>query len=203
MMNKFEGGHRMFKHQHKKGNLIILSGPSGVGKGTILSALMNNYDDIHYSVSATTRAPRRGEEDGEDYYFMSEDKFEDLIEEEEFLEWAKVHKNYYGTPKKYVEKNLDKGEDVILEIDIQGAQQIKEKFSEGIFIFLLPPSLDELKSRIYHRGTETEEAIQTRLKNAEKEMDKVENYDYAVVNDEIEEAIHKLEAIIIAERCKI
>ena len=193
----------MLKEQDMRGNLIVLSGPSGVGKGTILSALMDNYDDIHYSISATTRESRVGEEDGKDYYFMSENKFKSLVEKDEFLEWAQVHDNYYGTPKKYVEENLDKGEDVILEIDIQGAQQIKEKFPQGVFIFLLPPSLEELKSRIHHRGTETEEAIQTRMKNAKKEMNKVKNYDYAVVNDEIEEAINKLEAIIIAERCKV
>ena len=193
----------MRKQQDKRGNLIILSGPSGVGKGTVLSALMKEYDDIHYSVSATTRKPRVGEEEGNDYYFMSEEKFESLVEKNEFLEWAQVHNNYYGTPKKYVEKNLEQGEDVILEIDIQGAQQIKEKYPHGVFIFLLPPSLEELKSRIHRRGTETEKAIQTRMKNAEKEMDKVEDYDYAVVNDQIEDAINKLKSIIIAERCKV
>ena len=193
----------MTKHQDKRGNLIILSGPSGVGKGTVLSALMDDYDDIHYSISATTREARPDEEDGSDYYFMSEDKFESLVAEDEFLEWAKVHNNYYGTPKKYVEENLDQGEDVILEIDPQGAHQIKEKYSGGVFIFLLPPSLEELKSRIHHRGTETEEAIKTRMKNAKKEMDKVESYDYAVVNDKIEDAINKLKSIIIAERCRV
>lgn len=193
----------MKEQQDQRGNLIILSGPSGVGKGTVLSALMKDYDDIHYSVSATTRKPRVGEKNGDDYYFMSEDKFESLVEKDEFLEWAEVHNNYYGTPKKYVEENLDQGEDVILEIDIQGAQQIKDKYPDGVFIFLLPPSLEELKARIHHRGTETEEAIKTRMKNAEKEMNKVENYDYAVINEQIEEAINKLKAIIIAERCKI
>ena len=193
----------MLEQEDNRGNLIILSGPSGVGKGTILSALMTDYDDIHYSISATTRKPRSGEKDGNDYYFMSEDKFKSLVEKDEFLEWAKVHNNYYGTPKKYVEENLDQGEDVILEIDIQGAHQIKEKYPEGVFIFLLPPSLEELKSRIYQRGTETEKAIKTRLKNAKKEMSTVEDYDYAIVNDEIKTTVNKLKSIIIAERCRI
>jgi guanylate kinase len=193
----------MFDSQDKRGNLIILSGPSAVGKGTILSQLMDNYDDINYSVSATTREARSGEENGTDYYFMSEKNFKSLVEDDQFLEWAQVHDNYYGTPKKYVEETLNQGEDVILEIDIQGAAQIKSKYPEGIFIFLLPPSLEELKDRIYQRGTETEEAIKTRLKNAEKEMSKVKDYDYAIVNDQIKTAVNKVKSVIIAERCKI
>ncbi|MGM0369164.1 MAG: guanylate kinase [Bacillota bacterium] len=193
----------MFDSQDNRGNLIILSGPSAVGKGTILAQLMDNYDDIHYSVSATTREARSGEENGIDYYFMSEKNFKSLVEDDQFLEWAKVHDNYYGTPKKYVEETLDQGEDVILEIDIQGAAQIKNKYPEGIFIFLLPPSLEELKARIHQRGTETEEAIKTRLKNAEKEMSKVKDYDYAIVNDKIKTAVNKVKSVIIAERCKI
>ncbi|MGM0501163.1 MAG: guanylate kinase [Bacillota bacterium] len=193
----------MFQQGNERGNLIILSGPSGVGKGTILSALMDDYDDIHYSVSATTREARAGEENGEDYYFLAEDKFKALVEQGEFLEWAQVHNNYYGTPIKYVKENLEQGEDVILEIDIQGAEQIKEKELEAIFVFILPPSLEELKSRIYHRGTETEEAIKTRLKNAEKEISKVQEYDYAIVNDDIDASVQKLKSIIIAERCRV
>jgi guanylate kinase len=189
--------------KQKRGNLIVLSGPSAVGKGTVLEALMADYDSVCYSISATTREPRTGEVDGEDYYFMSEQKFESLIEQGEFLEWAKVHNNYYGTPKKYVEETLAEGQDVILEIDIQGANQIKNKFAEAVLVFLSPPSLEELNRRLRRRGTETEQAMETRLENAKRELAEKEKYDYEVVNDELAEAVKKVKAIIIAERCKI
>ncbi|AGB40825.1 guanylate kinase [Halobacteroides halobius DSM 5150] len=187
----------------QKGNLFILSGPSGVGKGTVLDALLKDYNDICYSISTTTREPRKGEVDGEDYFFASEDEFKSLVKKDEFLEWAKVHNNYYGTPKKYVDKTLEAGQDVILEIDIQGAKQVRDKFDGGIFIFLAPPSLKELESRINKRGTETKDAIATRLENANKELEEKKNYDYLVVNDQVEDAIKKIEAIIIAERCRL
>ncbi|MCK8818217.1 guanylate kinase [Natroniella sulfidigena] len=187
----------------QRGNLIVLSGPSAVGKGTVLSFLLEEYDDICYSVSATTREPREGEEDGIDYFFMSTKKFKSLIKKNEFIEWAKVHNNYYGTPKKYVEETLASGRDVILEIDIQGAKQVKDSFAEGIFVFLAPPSLDELESRIYGRGTESEKAIETRLENASKELKQVEEYDYLIINDQVEKAVKKLKAIIVAEKCKV
>ncbi|GAB6137501.1 guanylate kinase [Halanaerobaculum tunisiense] len=188
---------------NKEGNLIILSGPSGVGKGTVLDALLEKYDDIYYSISATTRRPREGEIDGEDYFFMSPDQFETQVNQEEFLEWAKVHNNYYGTPKNYVQNKLQAGSDVILEIDIQGAQQVKERFKGGVFIFLAPPSLEELKKRISRRGTESKEAMETRLQNAQEELAEKEKYDYLVVNDKLAEAVEKIKAIIIAERCKL
>ncbi|OCL28145.1 guanylate kinase [Orenia metallireducens] len=193
----------MLKTNENRGNLIILSGPSAVGKGTVLRALLEEYDDVCYSVSATTREPRKGEVNGVHYFFMSQDKFKESIENNEFIEWAKVHNNYYGTPRNYVEDTLKSGKDVILEIDIQGARQVADSFSEGVFVFLAPPSMEELKSRIYKRGTETEDVIQTRMSNATKELEEIDRYDYLIINDEVENAVNKLKSIIIAERCKI
>ncbi|KXS43332.1 MULTISPECIES: guanylate kinase [unclassified Candidatus Frackibacter] len=187
----------------EKGKLIILSGPSAVGKGTVIEALMAEYQDIAYSISATTRKPRSGEKDGVDYFFLSEKEFKQKIKEDEFIEWAEVHGNYYGTPKDYVEDTMAKGQDVILEIDIQGAAQVKDKYAEEVFIFLAPPSLKELESRIHKRGTDSKEAIEVRMENATEEMEKAENYDYMIVNDKVEKAVEQLKAIIIAERCKI
>jgi len=193
----------MLNNRENRGNLIILSGPSAVGKGTVLRALLEEYNDVCYSVSATTRKPREGEVDGVHYFFMSQDEFKDSIENDEFIEWAKVHNNYYGTPRHYVQETLKSGKDVILEIDIQGARQVAESFSEGVFVFLAPPSMEELKSRIYKRGTETEDVIQTRMSNATKELEEIDRYDYLIINDEVENAVNKLKSIIIAERCKI
>ena len=201
MVNNLDQNYK--EYISKKGNLIVLSGPSGVGKGTVLQALLKKYDNICYSISATTRAPREGEKDGVDYFFMDEKKFKTWIREDKFIEWAKVHNNYYGTPRSYVQETLASGKDVILEIDIQGAKQVKEKFAEGIFIFLAPPSLKELENRIYNRGTEKETEIETRLKNAKKELQEIKNYDYLLVNDIVKEAVEKLKSVIIANRCKI
>ena len=190
-----------------RGKLIILSGPSGVGKGTVIEALMEDYQDIAYSISATTRKPRAGEEDGVDYFFLSEAKFKEMVAENEFIEWAQVHGNYYGTPKSYVEETLNAGQDVILEIDIQGAVQVKEKCeqgacAEGIFIFLAPPSLAELENRIRERDADSEAEMELRMDNATEEIKMAEEYDYVVVNDQVEQAVEKIKAIIIAERCK-
>lgn len=186
-----------------KGKLYVLSGPSGVGKGTVRKALMNDSPDIHYSVSATTRLKRDGEIHGTDYFFVSKENFQDMIKNDELLEWAEYCGNYYGTPLAYVKKIMDQGYDVILEIEIQGAEQVKEKYSDGIFVFLAPPSLNELRSRIHKRGTEDEGKINQRLKTAEVEMNKMYDYNYVIVNDVVENAVEKLKAIIIAERCKI
>ena len=153
-----------------KGVLIVISGPSGAGKGTICKALLEKHKDIHLSVSATTREPRQGEVHGVNYYFLNKDEFLKKVEEDDFLEWAEVYGNCYGTPKSNVQELLDSGKDVILEIDIQGALKVKENTEEGVFIFILPPSMEELKQRIIKRGSETEESLMTRFKNAYKEI---------------------------------
>ena len=186
-----------------KGFLMVLSGPSGSGKGTVSKALMEKRDDIVFSVSATTRKPRVGEIDGENYFFLSEEKFQSMVENNEFLEHAFVHTNYYGTPKKFVMEEIEKGEIVLLEIDVQGALQIKKNYKEAVFIFLLPPTMDELRERIVKRGTETEEDINTRFSNAFKELDFVGEYDFFVVNDKVENAVDDIEAIIHSERLRV
>ena len=189
--------------QGNRGILIVISGPSGAGKGTICKALLEKHDNIFISVSATTRAPRAGEVEGVNYYFLTKEAFEEKVNNNGFLEYANVHGNFYGTPKVNVEKMLDEGKDVILEIDIQGALQVKENFKEGVFIFILPPSMEELKQRIIKRGSETEESLMTRFKNAYKEINYVSKYNYAVVNDKLEVAVSKVEAIIAAEKCRV
>ncbi|MCF8008914.1 MAG: guanylate kinase [Halanaerobiales bacterium] len=186
----------------QRGLLFVLSGPSGVGKGTVLDHLMKDYNDIEYSVSATTRKPRPGEKDGEDYFFISEEMFKEMEENNEFLETAYVHQNYYGTPKKYVKRCLDRGEDIILEIDIQGAKQIKEKFKDAVYIFLLPPNYEELKNRLVKRDSETEESLKTRLKNANQEIKETDKYDYNVINDDIDDTVMSIKEIIKKERKK-
>ncbi|AZR72975.1 guanylate kinase [Anoxybacter fermentans] len=186
-----------------KGKLFVLSGPSGVGKGTVRAALLKEYSDINYSVSATTRAKREGEVHGREYFFVSVEEFQEMIKNDELLEWAKYCGNYYGTPRKYVEEKLKAGEDIILEIEIQGAEQIRKKFPDGVFIFLAPPSLNELRLRIQKRGTEDETKISERLETAKIEMEKMYNYDYVIINDVVENAVEKLKSIIIAERCRI
>ncbi|MGM0395798.1 MAG: guanylate kinase [Bacillota bacterium] len=186
-----------------KGFLLVLSGPSGSGKGTVSQALMKKRDDIVFSVSATTRKPRATEVDGENYFFFEENKFMDMVENSGFLEYAFVHSNYYGTPKEFVLKQVEKGEIVLLEIDVQGALQIKKNYKEAVFIFLLPPTMDELRSRIVKRGTETEEDINTRFANAFKELDFVGEYDFFVVNDKVDAAVADIEAIIHSEKLRV
>ncbi|EOR27444.1 MULTISPECIES: guanylate kinase [Clostridium] len=188
---------------NNRGVLIVISGPSGAGKGTICKALLEKHKNIYISVSATTRSPRNGEVDGVNYYFLSKEVFKEKVEKNGFLEYANVHGNFYGTPKVNVEKMLEEGKDVILEIDIQGALQVKENFSEGVFIFILPPSMEELKQRIIKRGSETEESLMTRFKNAYKEINYVSKYNYAVVNDTLDLAVSKVESIIAAEKCRV
>ncbi|NEW05457.1 guanylate kinase [Paenibacillus sp. SYP-B3998] len=188
--------------ERERGILIVLSGPSGVGKGTVCAALRKISPDIVYSVSTTTRSPRQGEVDGVNYFFRTREQFQQLIDTDEVLEWAEYVGNYYGTPRRFVEETLRSGHDVILEIEVQGALQVKQKFPEGVFIFLLPPSLDELQNRIVTRGTETEEVIRSRMSVALDEIRLMEHYDYAIVNDHVETACSKIQAILAAEHCK-
>ncbi len=184
------------------GLLLVLSGPSGVGKGTVCSALRQRMKDIVYSVSVTTRAPRAGEVDGVNYFFRTKQEFERMIEQDELLEWAEYVGNYYGTPRRFVEETLASGRDVILEIEVQGAMQVKRKFPQGIFLFLAPPDLEELKNRIVGRGTENEEAVRKRMEAALAELELMNQYDYVVVNDEVGQACRRIEAIIIAEHLR-
>ncbi|MDF2723556.1 MAG: guanylate kinase [Paenibacillus sp.] len=185
-----------------KGLLIVLSGPSGVGKGTVCSMLRKTSPDLVYSVSATTRSPRAGEVEGVNYFFKTIEQFRNMIDHDELLEWAQYVSNYYGTPRSFVYDTIQAGKDIILEIDVQGALKVKEKFPEGVFIFLMPPSLGELRSRIEGRGTETTDTIVSRLSVAADEIKLLEHYDYAVVNDEVELACSRIRSIITAEHCK-
>ena len=185
------------------GFLLVLSGPSGSGKGTVSESLMKNNDDIIFSTSVTTRTPRPGEVNGENYFFATREEFEKMVENDELLEHAFVHTNYYGTPKKFVFDEIEKGEIVLLEIDVQGALQIKKKYKEAVFIFLIPPTMDELRSRLVKRDTETEDEIETRYKNAFKELDFVGEYDYFVINDVIDNAVKDIETIIAAEKLRV
>lgn len=185
-----------------KGILLVLSGPSGVGKGTVCAALRARETEVVYSVSATTRSPRQGEEEGVNYFFRTREQFESMIESDDLLEWAEYCGNYYGTPREFVRRTLESGRDIILEIEVQGALKVREKFPEGVFIFLLPPSLDELESRITNRGTESEEVIVERMRTARDELQLIEHYDYAIVNDRVEAACDRIEAILTAEHCK-
>ena len=188
---------------YNKGLLIVLSGPSGVGKGTICKALLENNPNIELSVSITTRKPRTGELDGISYHFREEDQFKEMIKHNGFLEYAKVYGNYYGTPKEHVIEKLNKGKDLILEIDTQGAMQVKDNFAEGVFIFIMPPSFKELKNRIINRGTDSIDTIDRRLKNTYNELQEVYNYDYLIFNDDILSAVENISSIIKAERYKI
>ncbi|ATY85100.1 guanylate kinase [Kyrpidia spormannii] len=182
-----------------EGLLVVLSGPSGAGKGTVCTALREHLPAMKYSVSVTTRAPRQGEQEGVNYFFRSRQEFERMIRDGELLEWAEVYGNYYGTPRQYVEDQLRAGLDVLLEIDIQGARKVKEQFPRGVFVFLLPPSVRELKNRILGRGSETAESFRLRFGAVSDEIRQLWEYDYVVINDEVELACHRIQSIIVAE----
>lgn len=184
------------------GLLFVISGPSGVGKGTLCRNFIDCVDNLKYSVSMTTRAPRAGEINGRDYVFIDKEKFLNKARADEFVEWAQVYGNYYGTPWAELEAALASGEDIILEIDTQGAMQVKKKYPAGIFIFILPPCHEELKARIIGRGTESPEVVEKRLANLENELKVIGEYDYAVINDSLQEALDKLKAIYTAEKCR-
>ncbi len=182
------------------GLLVVISGPSGAGKGTICKRLREVMKDLKVSVSATTRKPREGEKEGESYFFIDEEEFVNRINNDEFLEYAKVYGNYYGTPKEEVFKQLQDGNDIILEIDIQGALQVKKNCPRGVFIFILPPSLKELQNRIEGRGTDSKDSILKRMQCAYDELNYAFEYDYVVLNDQVDEAVEKIQCIINAEK---
>ena len=188
----------------KRGLLIVLSGPSGVGKGTVRAAIFSKEEQkFVYSISATTRLPRTGETDGVDYFFKTREEFEQMIQNKQLLEYAEYVGNYYGTPLEYVENTLATGKDVFLEIDVQGAIQVRELMPDGVFIFLTPPDLNELESRIVNRGTDSDEVIAKRMKTAGEELELMKYYDYSVVNDTVDNAVQKIEAIIQTEHLRI
>ena len=186
----------------RKGKTFIVSGPSGVGKSTVLHALFQGRDDLYFSVSATTRPPREGERDGVDYHFIQPDEFRDMIAADAFLEYAEYVGNFYGTPKKFVDAAMDEGRDVILDIEIQGAQQVCAKRPETVRIFIAPPSWAELERRLTSRGTDDMDKVQKRLLRAKVELKMADRYDYFVVNDTVESAVFQLRSILCAEHCK-
>lgn len=187
----------------KRGILFIVSGPSGVGKGTIKEAVLPVVGDLLESISATTRKPRGNEVHGREYFFLEAKEFEALIQQDRFIEWAKVYSHMYGTPREFVLKNLEQGNDVLLEIDIQGALQVKATMPEGVFIFIAPPSIEDLVDRLCNRDQDSPESIAARLAASEQEMSFLPYYDYVVVNDNLEDAVARTKAIIMAERCRI
>jgi len=188
---------------NERGLLVVLSGPSGVGKGTVRKALFElEGHDLVYSISMTTRKPRQGEVDGVDYYFVSKEEFEERIKNDAFLEWAEFVGNYYGTPKDKVDEKLRQGKEVVLEIEVQGALQVRQKTSDGVFVFIAPPNKEALYRRLLSRGTESNEVIQKRMDKAEREFPLAHKYDYIVVNDEVTNAADRILAIIRAEHAK-
>ncbi|WP_373797219.1 guanylate kinase [Jeotgalibaca porci] len=188
----------------EKGLLIVLSGPSGVGKGTVRQAIFSKGErDFIYSISATTRQRREGEVDGVDYFFKTREEFEDMIKNDQLLEYTEYVGNYYGTPVDYVQKTIDAGKDIFLEIEVQGAMQVKERMPEGTYIFLTPPNMDELEARIVNRGTDESPVIRQRMEKAIEEIELMRYYDYAVENDTVENAVNKVLAIIQSEHLKV
>ncbi len=187
----------------KKGLLLVVSGPSGAGKGTICDLFLARNRDVNVSVSATTRQPREGEVEGQSYYFLSREEFQAKVDAGEFYEYANNYGNYYGTPRKFVEEKIENGEDVILEIDIKGALQVKKNAPDAVYIFILPPSLDELKQRIINRGSETEESLFNRMASAKEEISFVSRYDYYIINDDLSDAVYTMECIVKAEKQRV
>lgn len=186
----------IMKNEKRKGKLFVISGCSGVGKGTLLKVFLEKNPQIELSISATTRKPRPGEVDGVNYFFLTKEEFETALKNNEFLEWAEFNGNFYGTKEAYVEKKLNEGKNVILEIETRGAFQIKEKKPDVVLIFILPPSLDELEHRLRGRNTEDEAAIQNRLHEAYRELECSKKYDYCIVNDDLNQAVKELEEVL-------
>jgi len=186
----------------KNNVLIVVAGPSGVGKGTVCAKVFDSLEDLKFSVSATTRKPREGEVDGVNYFFVSQTHFDDMIKKDEFLEYADVFDNKYGTPKEYVFKELKSGKDVLLELDIQGAMMVMESCKDAVFIFILPPDIKELNQRLTNRGTESQEQLELRINKAKVEIGYAEKFDYIVVNEKVELAAEQVKSIITSEKCK-
>ena len=186
-----------------KGIALIISGPSGAGKGTLVKMLIEEFPNIQFSISYTTRKPREGEIDGIDYVFISKEEFKKLIEKDMFAEWANVHGNYYGTPRKEIEEKLNKGFDVVFDIDVQGAKNLKQNLRQGVFVFILPPSIEELKRRLIKRGSDDPKTIEIRLKNAQKEMESIDEFEYVILNDDLNKAYDKLRCIYLSAKCKV
>ena len=189
--------------QRERGSLIVVSGPSGCGKGTVIQEFLKSHKDAWLSISCTSRDPRPGDVPNESYYFITREEFEEKIEKGEFLEYAEYNKNYYGTPKEHIEERLAKGIDVILEIEVQGALKVKELVPEAICIFIMPPSMKELKKRLVGRGTESKEKVLGRFKTAYQEINNVTRYNYVVTNDDVENAVAKMSAILLSEKCRV
>ena len=185
-----------------QGILVVVSGFSGAGKGTLMKELLKRYDNYALSISATTRAPREGETDGKEYFFVSKEQFEKMRDEQKLIEYAQYVNNYYGTPKEYVEQKMAEGQDVILEIEIQGAMKIREKFPDTLLVFVCPPSMGELKNRLVGRGTETLDVINGRLRRAVEESKGMDKYDYLLINDDLEECVDTLHETIRCERMR-
>lgn len=186
-----------------QGILVVVSGFSGAGKGTLMKALLGKYNNYALSISATTRSPRAGEVDGREYFFITREEFQEMIARDQLIEWAQYVDNYYGTPKQYVFQQMSDGKDVILEIEIQGALKIKERFPDALLLFVLPPNADELRNRLVGRGTESEDVIQARLHRASEEADGMNSYDYILVNDDVDRCAEEMHRLIQAQHNKV
>ncbi len=186
----------------RKGLLVVISGPSGTGKGTVLKLVKESFNNVRFSVSATTRKPREGEVEGKNYFFKTVEEFKEMLQNNEMVEWVEYCDNYYGTPRKYIEESLEQGYDVILELEVEGAINIKNQYPDSVTIFMVPPSFDELRLRIEGRGTEKPEVIEKRLKRAKEELSYIDRYDYITINNAVEDSVSEVNSIIIAEKLK-